>query len=765
MSLGTSAVGTVSISSTGAVNASASVSVTPLVIGQFRLAPVGGTNFVATLSSAGLRLPAGGTLSYRGSVLTSLTLPGFTISPNGDFSVSAGPATLLLGGFSISNSSFTFRRVGGITFVQLSTGTLTIPRLGGGSLGTASASGTLNSNGTFALTGITGGALIPAGLPIASIQAGATATLTQSGLRVSGSATGGVLAYVSVVGTATGILDISSAGTITLSGEVFVSPLIVNQFRLEPSDDDTFIAKLGANGLTFPQGARLLYRGSSLINVRLPSFSIASNGNFSVSLGSGVISLGGFMINSDSFTFRRQNGVTSVNLGGSLRVPGPSGTTLATVRVNGSLNSNGTYLISGTLTDAIVPKGMPVTSIASATATLNQNGLTISGTASGGVLNHVAVVGSASAVLNVTSAGSLALSGTITVSPFGKSPFRIESLSGGNLSVSFNNSGLRFSGSRLVVTGIFGSAVTLPAFTLPSSGSFSLPVTLPNLSIKGIPVARAGFTLIRSSGLLSINPIEAELNISGFSQRLTGTISSSGSLNMNYGGSLTIHGFTAANGGLHLRNSGLSADGSFNLRFGTTSFGVVSFSGSINYSGGVVSYSLGRTGGGVNFAGFNLQNLNLALSSAGYVTGNATLPYGNQSVPLNNLRISAFSGFFFDNWSKSIDSGWQKWDVVPFTDLGDVQARLLGTITFSRNGDTLKASLSYTWAGFIIHQDCNPPFPFGDGRCVTIYAPDNIFQISAPPRFSSSGSIGTDGSFTVNTSFGGLGSFTFGPFW
>src|SRR5690606_12063215 len=110
-------------------------------------------------------------------------------------------------------------------------------------------------------------------------------------------------------------------------------------------------------------------------------------------------------------------------------------------------------------------------------------------------------------------------------------------------------------------------------------------------------------------------------------------------------GSLAMGGLTAANGELHLRNNGLSAEGTFPLRFGTTTFGNVGFSGSVAYNSfnNTVSYSLGRTSGGIVIGGISIPSPNLSLTAAG-ASGSASLPFGVLSVPLNNLSIRPANG-------------------------------------------------------------------------------------------------------------------------
>jgi len=222
---------------------------------------------------------------------------------------------------------------------------------------------------------------------------------------------------------------------------------------------------------------------------------------------------------------------------------------------------------------------------------VTQNGFTLTGTASGGLLVLVPVTGTVSSTVSITPSG-LGLSGTAAIQPIVDTPFRIESNSGGNMTASLSNSGLSFSGVRLRADGVLGATVNLPAFTILSSGNFTISLNPSNMTVAGIPCASISFTLQRQNGAISLDPFAANLNIPGFSQRITGSVNSAGNVALDYAGSLTMGGFTAANGGLHLRNSGLSADGTFTLRFGTTTFGTVGCSGGVSYNASNSTVSL-----------------------------------------------------------------------------------------------------------------------------------------------------------------------------
>jgi hypothetical protein len=775
--------GDLAITSAGQIAVSGAVTFSPIVAGPFRLESTSGGNLSATFASTGLSVNSG-RLLFNGTALININLPVFPISSNGDFTVNSGSGTITLGGFTINSGSFTLRRIGGAISVQSLGGSLRVPGPGGSVLANVNVSGSISSTGSFSITGSTSTALSLTGLPITGLASGATVTFAQSGVFLSGTLSGGVLAQVPLVGTATGDLSINSAGQMVVSGTVSFSPIIASPFRVESGSGGNLSATIGSSGLTV-SGGRLLFNGTPLISLNLPTFLITANGNFAVNSGSGTITLGGFTINSGSFTLRRTSGIISVeNLNGSLRVPGPNNSTVANVTVSGSVNSTGAYSVAGSTGTTLTLSNLPVTGLSSgATVALNQSGLTLTGTVTGGSLSQVTVIGTATGTLTITAAGSITYAMTVIFSPLATGPIRLESPTGGNLTGSLISTGLRVSSSRLRVTNIFSGSVTMPEFVIPVNGVVTVPVPVPNttnLRILGFPFRDISFTLNRTTlGSLSLNPINANLNMTGFSQQLSGSISvnSAGTadITMDYDGSLTMAGFTAANGYLDLRGSAtstsltsgsLNAGGTFNLLYLTTSFGSVAFSGGVAYTNGTVSYTLGRNSGAITIGGIPIPSPSISLSSLGYVTGSASMAYGDLSVPLSNLRISSSTGLNFDDYAKEIDTPWRTIVEVPLTDIGDAKVRLKGTVSFSKTSTSFTESFSYVFGGWIVSEscDCNSPPPLGDGKCTctTHSQPDDINNAS--PKLSGSGSLGSDGQFRVNTDFKGFSFFDF-SFW
>jgi hypothetical protein len=260
-------------------------------------------------------------------------------------------------------------------------------------------------------------------------------------------------------------------------------------------------------------------------------------------------------------------------------------------------------------------------------------------------------------------------------------------------------------------------------------------------------------TTLSVAGDLSVANVAAK--------HLSGSISSGGTVNMSYSGSLTLGGFTAANGALTLNTSaGLSASGSFNITAASKTFNSgISFSGSIPANG-----QFGLAGSGsLQFGSYSTDTFTLKLTKDGLFLGDGATPqlnFGGLQVPfttfgLDSTGVTSFSG------SKGIDSGWVRFLDSPAPPFGsnppegDVYARTTGSVGLSSSANgTISAILSYTWAPWLVYRDLNGLHD----------RPNDINAVSEPPRFSSSGGIGSDGRFTVNKSFEGVPKFDF-DFW
>lgn len=167
----------------------------------------------------------------------------------------------------------------------------------------------ISRDGSFELTGTLGGGLALSGLPITSVNAGASIRLTQDGLTLTaqagqfgGGALGGVPAN-----QASGSITFGRDNTITLNGVVTVSPFSTGQFTVESQQGgaNSISARIENSGLIL-SGARLMYRSAVL--AVLPEITVQNNGNFSVVVGAPLpvsVSLEPFSLNNVAFTLQR----------------------------------------------------------------------------------------------------------------------------------------------------------------------------------------------------------------------------------------------------------------------------------------------------------------------------------------------------------------------------------------------------------------------------------------------------------------------------
>ena len=528
----------------------------------------------------------------------------------------------------------------------------------------AAASLRISSDGTFAAQGATSTPIALSNLPVANFQAGASFTMTQSGLTVTGALSGGVLSQITVSGTVTGTLTVTSAGGITLSGSINVSPLVLGQFRVDPASGTTFTATLNNNGLTIPAGAKLSYNGTSLGTFTLPSFTIAASGNFSLNQSSVSVSLNGFTIANASFTFQRSSGTTSlVNLTGSLRVPGAGGTTLANVSVTGTLASNGSYSVTGTTASAVALSGLAVTSLSSgATATLSSNGLTVTGALTGGVLSQITVSGTVTGTLTVTSAGGTTLSGSINVSRLVLGQFRVDPASGTTFTATLNNNGLTIpAGAKLSYNGTSLGTFTLPSFTIAASGNFSLTESSVSVSLNGFTIASASFTFQRSSGATSIQNFAGNISIpgvnAGTTTTLTGSINSNGSYTLTWLGTLKLGSFPLTSGSLTLQNSGLTAGGTLTINGLSPT---LSFTGTISATG---SFSMSRTQSTQTFYGFSVQNATYTLAASAGGAASLSVAF---NVNIASISSARFNGTMRADGFADLTTSLASWNVAGY---------------------------------------------------------------------------------------------------
>lgn len=183
----------------------------------------------------------------------------------------------------------------------------------------------LRNDGTFSVSGVTGGELALAGLgglSVSRLAPNATFTLDQDGLTLSGLLGGGVLDKAA--GPAflvSGTLRLLRNGTATVSGASAVSvPALGNsRVRVEALGGGNLSATLNSTGLAL-SGARLVV--TDVLTNGLPSFSMDRSGDFRLTNGPFASPFGLFGFSSVRYVLRRTGGVLAIDdLSANLAVP------------------------------------------------------------------------------------------------------------------------------------------------------------------------------------------------------------------------------------------------------------------------------------------------------------------------------------------------------------------------------------------------------------------------------------------------------------
>ena len=762
-----SAVGTLAIAPNGSASLSGCITLSPLTFGQFQIrSPAADGSFSACFGANGLTVGQNSVrITYNGAPLTTPSLPSFTIAINGSLSISVSAAMtagLTLNSYSLPNASFTFNVAAGVATAQNFNASLSLPGFNPGfsSSSSTSVTGSLSSNGSFSLVGTTTSAQTLSGLAVTTSASGSTVSLTQNGVTITGTVSGGVLSQVvSASGSAVGVLAIAPNGSASLSGCITLSPLAFGQFQVRSTAaDGSFSACFAANGLTVGQNTvRVTYNGAPLTTPSLPAFTIGINGDFNVTVSAAMtagLTLNSFGLSNATFLFSVSGGIaTAGKFGATLNIPSsPSGFFKGAVaqKVSGSLASDGTFALSGTLSAGqALGTSLPVSNVsAGASVVLTQTGLTISGGFTGGVLTQVPLV-STSITIAVAADGSMTLSGTVVCSSLIDNQITVGPFSGSTLSWSINNSGLSMAAfsAQVNVGGAFGAAVALPGFTMNASGGFSVTLTssksrIVNVTVAGYGLTDVSLTLVRNAGVLSLSSFGGNLTIPGFSQHLSGTIDDLATITLDFAGAVTLGGFTAGTDGhLALRNSGLTAGGTFDISANGNSLGSLVLTAAIAPAG---TYS-GSASTTLSIGGYSTSTFSATLSNNG-LSGAPKLNYGNLTISLPNLSITSTS--VSGSGSAQRDSGWVKFFDVP-GEVGDIYGRLQGTVSLSVSGSgSVSGQLSATFGWWVVTLNhCDPPPPFGDGACFYNYGPDPIPSDHAA---GASGGIGSNGQFCVN---------------
>lgn len=173
------------------------------------------------------------------------------------------------------------------------------------------------SDGTFLLHGELGGTLNLSGLGFSSISSGASVTLSESALTISGQINGGALDHVDGLPSAQGQFTVTPAG-VSLSGSVSVPAFTMGVFMVSGGNGGAITATLNNEGLFLDSGAwlRLLAEGYPNQDLfRLRPLTITANGDFNVTVQSGTLYLPGyFSLTGGTFTLRRASGVATLSM-------------------------------------------------------------------------------------------------------------------------------------------------------------------------------------------------------------------------------------------------------------------------------------------------------------------------------------------------------------------------------------------------------------------------------------------------------------------
>jgi len=506
-----SANATLTVAANGSVSLSGCVTLSPLTFGQFQIRSTAADGSFSACFGAGLTVAQNTVrITYNGAPLTTPTLPSFSIAADGSLSISVSSsmtAGLTLGGFSLGNAGFLFSVSGGIATATKLGATLTIPS---SALGfpkgavTAKVTGGLNGDGTFALSGtLSGSQALSSSLPFADVDAGATLSLTQSGLAMSGSFVGGVLSQVPVLSTGITI-TIAADGSMTPGGTVTTSVLTDNQISIGPISGSGLTWNVTSLGLLMPAfTAQVGVNGVLSASIGLSGFTMSANGNFSASVSSvkgNVISVNvaGYAFTNVKLAVTRNGGVLSLStFAGNLNLPGFGQYLSGTIDHLGTvaLNFNGAISLGG------------FTASSDGALALSNAGLTASGTL------NVSVNGDTLGSLYVVT----------TVSPTGGYS--------ATASTSFNIGGYS--------TTTFTATVSTSGLTGSSFLNFgNLSVYLPNLSVSPSSVSANG-SINRDSGWIKFFDVPGT-EIGDIYGRLEGSVSLSvsgtGSVNASFSG-------------------------------------------------------------------------------------------------------------------------------------------------------------------------------------------------------------------------------------
>ena len=307
--------------------------------------------------------------------------------------------------------------------------------------------------------------------------------------------------------------------------------------------------------------------------------SLNAQGQFQLT-GSADITVAGFSLPRTIFTLTN-SGMTAAAL---LTLPG-----LGSVALSGTIGVNGQISLTGTASLTI--GGFQVT----ATFTLTNSGLTVSGTVNIPGLGQVTLTGT------VDLQGNISLTGTATVNVPGFGQV--------GLMITLTNSGITVKATL----NIPGLGMVMLMGTLDAQGNFSLTGTA-TVNIPGFGQVTLMLTLT-NNGLT----VKATINIPGLGMVMfMGTIDTQGNFSLTGTATVNIPGFGQVTLMLTLTNNGLTAKATINI----PGIGMVMLMGTINAQGNFVLTGTVT----VTIAGFQVM-LTVTLTNNGItISGKVTIP-------------------------------------------------------------------------------------------------------------------------------------------
>ncbi|MCI0535353.1 MAG: choice-of-anchor D domain-containing protein, partial [Verrucomicrobiales bacterium] len=178
--------------------------------------------------------------------------------------------------------------------------------------GTSPAQLRINGDGTFSFTAALGGALNLPNLPTPALQAGASVTLTESLLSVTGSFQGGLLAPGVA---ANGTFTLTRAGQISLTGSATIPPQAFGSILIRGASTDNLTVQLFHDGYAVPGGARLQVVGVNSDLLTLSPFTNRANLDFTATVTSGNFTVPNFFrMSGGTMQFLRRSGVSTFEI-------------------------------------------------------------------------------------------------------------------------------------------------------------------------------------------------------------------------------------------------------------------------------------------------------------------------------------------------------------------------------------------------------------------------------------------------------------------